>query len=90
MCQGRSEMQAFKFQRKRVQSNMQPVVKVNQSRGKISVVNPKGDTSEVPKVFTFDSTFESEMKQELFYKNTAYPIVESVLEGYNGTIFAYG
>ena len=24
------------------------------------------------------------------YKNTAFPIVESVLEGYNGTVFAYG
>lgn len=26
----------------------------------------------------------------LVYKNTAFPIVESVLEGYNGTVFAYG
>ena len=75
---------------KEKESNMQPVVKVNQSRGEISVINPKGENGEVPKVFTFDSTFEPEVEQELVYKNTAYPIVESVLEGYNGTIFAYG
>jgi hypothetical protein len=28
--------------------------------------------------------------QEIVYNSTALPIVESVLEGYNGTIFAYG
>ena len=31
-----------------------------------------------------------ESKQESVYNETAFPIVESVLEGYNGTIFAYG
>ncbi|KAL4488914.1 hypothetical protein ABPG72_005701 [Tetrahymena utriculariae] len=66
------------------------VVFVNPQRGEISVTNPKGDQAEAPKVFTFDSTFEPEVEQETVYKNTAYPIVESVLEGYNGTIFAYG
>lgn len=41
---------------------MQPVVKVNQQRGEISVINPKGENGEVPKVFTFDSTFEPEVE----------------------------
>ena len=29
-------------------------------------------------------------KQENIFAETAYPIIENVLEGYNGTIFAYG
>jgi hypothetical protein len=48
------------------------------------------DNSEPPKQFTFDSTYEPASRQEDIYKETAYPIIESVLEGYNGTIFAYG
>jgi kinesin family protein 3/17 len=28
--------------------------------------------------------------QQIIYDETAFPLVESVLEGYNGTIFAYG
>ena len=28
--------------------------------------------------------------QDQVYQDTSYPIVSSVLDGYNGTIFAYG
>ena len=28
--------------------------------------------------------------RKILYKETAFPIIESCLEGYNGTIFAYG
>lgn len=66
------------------------IVFVDQKKGEISVQNPKGDASEPPKVFTFDSTYQPGCHQEEIYNQTAYPIVESVLEGYNGTIFAYG
>ncbi len=52
--------------------------------------NPKNDSNEPPKIFTFDGSYEPGAQQEDIYKETAYPIVESVLEGYNGTIFAYG
>jgi Cdc6-like AAA superfamily ATPase len=34
--------------------------------------------------------FEPTCKQENLFKQAALPIIESVLEGYNGTIFAYG
>lgn len=50
----------------------------------------KGDGGEPFKTFTFDSTFGADSLQENVYKNTAFSIVESVLEGYNGTVFAYG
>jgi hypothetical protein len=28
--------------------------------------------------------------QQVIYEKTAFPLVENVVEGYNGTIFAYG
>lgn len=66
------------------------IVSVDSNRGEISILNNKGDLNEPPKVFTFDCTYGEDSKQEQVYSDTGYPIVESVIEGYNGTIFAYG
>ncbi|KAK4291809.1 hypothetical protein Pmani_035388 [Petrolisthes manimaculis] len=54
------------------------------------VTNPAAQAGEPPKVFTFDSVFGHDSKQVDVYNLAARPIVENVLEGYNGTIFAYG
>jgi Kinesin motor domain len=43
-----------------------------------------------PKVFTFDSVFDHTCTQSEVYNTTARDIVDSVLEGYNGTVLAYG
>ena len=43
-----------------------------------------------PKLFTFDAVYGMESLQTAIYEETASPLVDSVLEGYNGTIFAYG
>lgn len=40
--------------------------------------------------FTFDRVFPLDATQEDVYGYAARPIVEDVLKGYNGTIFAYG
>jgi len=40
--------------------------------------------------FTFDYVFDLDSSQEEVYLNTAKNAVNSVLEGYNSTIFAYG
>eukprot|EP00055_Hartaetosiga_balthica_P005059 m.14228 g.14228 ORF g.14228 m.14228 type:complete len:937 (-) comp4276_c0_seq1:155-2965(-) len=40
--------------------------------------------------FTFDRIFTDASTQEDVYEYAAKPIVEDVLKGYNGTIFAYG
>lgn len=45
---------------------------------------------EEPKQFTFDLTYGDDATQENIYKETSSPIINNVLEGYNGTIFAYG
>nr|CAB3259108.1 kinesin heavy chain isoform 5C [Phallusia mammillata] len=43
-----------------------------------------------PKTYTFDRVFGPSTTQEQVYVAGAKPIVKDVLEGYNGTIFAYG
>ena len=40
--------------------------------------------------FTFDYIFDMSSTQSFVYSKTAHSSVESVLEGYNSTIFAYG
>ncbi|KAK9824688.1 hypothetical protein WJX72_012423 [[Myrmecia] bisecta] len=52
--------------------------------------NPNVKGSEGLKSFTFDAVFDWNSTQQEVYEDTAKPIVESVMEGYNGTVFAYG
>jgi len=57
----------------------------------VSIQNPKADEGdEPPKTFTLDNVYDWDSTQRAVYDETAYPLVESVMEGYNGTIFAYG
>lgn len=42
------------------------------------------------KDFTFDAVYDDQTEQPNFYEDTGYFIVENVMDGYNGTIFAYG
>lgn len=41
-------------------------------------------------VFSFDHVYDDDASQSEVFETTARPVVESCLEGYNGTIFAYG
>lgn len=66
------------------------VATVDESRGEICVRNPSGGKDEAPKSFFFDSVFGDGVTQRRVYEVCGAPLVESVLEGYNGTIFAYG
>ncbi|EAR88837.1 kinesin motor catalytic domain protein (macronuclear) [Tetrahymena thermophila SB210] len=72
-----------------IQNERSSVVSVNPQRGEIQI-KQKHDQAEQHRIFAFDQVFEPDIQQEVVYKCIAYPIVESVLEGYNGTIFAYG
>ena len=42
------------------------------------------------KSFTFDIVIDEGHEQRAIYDELAFPLVESVIDGYNGTIFAYG
>ncbi|XP_051887426.1 kinesin-like protein KIF3B isoform X2 [Pristis pectinata] len=66
------------------------IVHIDVKLGQILVKNPKGSPSELPKTFTFDAVYDHNSKQVELYDETFRPLVESVLLGFNGTIFAYG
>lgn len=42
-----------------------------------------------PKSFLFNSVYSPKTSQQFIYNDSARPIINSVLEGYNGTIFTY-
>jgi len=46
--------------------------------------------AEAQKTFSYDNVFAPDCAQEKIYEESAFSLVESVVEGYNGTIFAYG
>lgn len=56
---------------------------VDEMRGTITV-HKTDSSNEPPKTFTFDTVFGPESKQLDVYNLTARPIIDSVLEGYNG------
>ncbi|XP_015510042.1 kinesin-like protein KIF3B [Neodiprion virginianus] len=67
------------------------VVDVVPSRGVVEIRNPREDPSkDNVKVFTFDAVYDWHSRQQDLYEETVRPLVSSVLDGFNGTIFAYG
>ena len=73
---------------KEMEEQRECIVNVDMSQGFIQICNPS-NIKEI-KSFTFDHTYDYRATQELIFSQTALPILESVMEGYNGTIFAYG
>lgn len=59
------------------------VVNVDESTGAIAVENSPID-NQPAKTFTFDQVFGPDSKQLSVYNSAARPIVENVLQGYNG------
>jgi kinesin family member 3B len=72
-----------------VAKGFKAVVDVAPERGEI-VVHSHKDFGDKERIFSFDMTFQPGCHQEVVFKQAALPIIESVLAGYNGTIFAYG
>jgi hypothetical protein len=66
------------------------VVTVDSARNNISVRNPDEPENAKQKSFTFDYAYGTNSTQKVVYEQCASGIVASVLDGYNGTIFAYG
>ena len=71
-----------------VSQGKQSTVRIDAKMGQIQVTNPKVEGK--GGTFTFDTVYNWDTEQITLYQETASPIVDSVLEGYNGTIFAYG
>lgn len=72
---------------KEIQQGFKQVVDVNEVSGTIVVTSGSSDEpSNVPKDFTYDAVFAQGSKQLDVYNQAARPIVDNVLEGYNGRI----
>lgn len=75
---------------KELDGHCKNIVCVDTINSEITVENPNAAQGEPPKVFSFDAVFDTDSTQVDIYNETARPIVDKVLQGYNGTIFAYG
>lgn len=64
------------------------IVSPDEANNQISIRKPEEEDN--IKSFAFDSVFNEASEQGIVYEKTAFKLVESVIEGYNGTIFAYG
>lgn len=72
---------------KEIVEGRKPIVTIDPQASIISIKCPENDQV---KSFTFDSVYDESTSQRQFYDESGYPLVESIFEGYNGTIFAYG
>ncbi|GAM18988.1 hypothetical protein SAMD00019534_021630 [Acytostelium subglobosum LB1] len=50
----------------------------------------KQQSNSTPQQYTFDRTFNTDEDQSVVFHDVAIPIVQDFLDGYNGTILAYG
>jgi len=66
------------------------IVTMDTAKGQIFLRNPKSDAPDESKQFTFDQVFDVHSEQSAVFTLVAQPIIDSVMGGYNGTIFAYG
>ena len=64
------------------------IVAIDQSVMQVSLEHPQ--QKENPRVFTFDMVYGGDSKQQDVYDECGFGLVENVIEGYNGTMFAYG
>ncbi|CAO1306448.1 unnamed protein product [Diamesa hyperborea] len=68
----------------------QQVVDVYPQRGVIEIINPSETSRENKKMFTYDAVYNAVSTQQNIYDEVVRPLVASVLEGFNGCVFAYG
>uniref|UniRef100_A0A667Z583 Kinesin-like protein n=1 Tax=Myripristis murdjan TaxID=586833 RepID=A0A667Z583_9TELE len=66
------------------------IVQMDLRLGQVVLRNPRAPPSEPLKTFTFDAVYDANSKQRDLYDESVRPLIDSVLAGFNGTIFAYG
>ncbi|XP_037021668.1 kinesin-1 heavy chain isoform X2 [Artibeus jamaicensis] len=76
----------------KVMCRFRPLNESEVNRGDKYIAKFQGEDTVViaTKPYAFDRVFQSNTSQEQVYNDCAKKIVKDVLEGYNGTIFAYG
>ena len=73
---------------KEVSDGHKQIIEVIPERGIVEIQNPKNQNEK--KQYTFDAVYDWNSRQNDLYEEIFRPLVDSVLEGFNGTIFAYG
>lgn len=74
--------------KKEVDKGFKPIIRIESGTNTVSLT--KGDNDPDPKTFTFNSAYAWDCTQQDIYDDAGRPIVQAVLDGYNGTILAYG
>ncbi len=88
-------MKAEKNESVKVALRLRPLNKREEDLGSPLCVYSKDNILTIKKAadakdFVFDYVFGIDTRQENIYEACAYSIVENALEGFNGTMFAYG
>uniref|UniRef100_G3SU56 Kinesin family member 3C n=1 Tax=Loxodonta africana TaxID=9785 RepID=G3SU56_LOXAF len=76
--------------RKEEAAGHEQILTMDVKLGQVTLRNPRAAPGELPKTFTFDAVYDPSSKQADLYDETVRPLVDSVLQGFNGTVFAYG
>ncbi|CAE7400049.1 KRP95 [Symbiodinium natans] len=74
---------------KEISEGREVIVTMDTKRG-VAILHRPGGTDRDAKDFTFDAVFGADMTQQQIFDDTAADILDSVMDGFNGTIFAYG
>lgn len=74
--------------RKETEEKRTSIIDVDPENRSVGIRN--SSNGEDPKYFTFDATYDEKTQQRIFYEESCFNIIESALEGFNATIFAYG
>lgn len=76
--------------RKEEAAGHERILEMDVRLGQVTLRNPRASLGELPKTFTFDAVYDASSKQADLYDETVRPLIDSVLQGFNGTLFAYG
>mmetsp|Transcript_29078 Transcript_29078/g.65812 ORF Transcript_29078/g.65812 Transcript_29078/m.65812 type:complete len:796 (-) Transcript_29078:211-2598(-) len=74
---------------KEIAESREKIVEMDLKRGVAILLKPGGSEKD-SKDFTYDAVFDEKPSQQQIFDDTALEIVDSVMDGFNGTIFAYG
>ena len=70
------------------QNNLAIQYELSQDKSTIDILSKQNKKSE--NTFNFKSIFPPSTQQDELFKTLAVPIIDTVLDGFNATIFAYG
>ncbi|XP_054853326.1 kinesin-like protein KIF3C [Eublepharis macularius] len=76
--------------RKEEAADYERILDMDVKLGQVTIRNPRASPGELAKTFTFDAVYDANSKQADLYDETVRPLIDSVLQGFNGTMFAYG